>query len=62
MIVKTKPFKLIDREYIISDEELKKELGLEGEIIEITNHKKGCWCIKTTEKQETINESIKHTG
>ncbi len=33
MLVKSTPFNQIDREYIISSEELRKKLGIEGQIL-----------------------------
>lgn len=38
MQVKSKPFKQIDREYIISSAELKNQLGIKGVIISIGLH------------------------
>lgn len=38
MNVKSKSFKQINRQYLISSGELKKAMNIEGEIIEITNH------------------------
>jgi len=66
MIIISKPFKQIDREYLITSAELRKFLNIEGEIIniglqcgrspnDITNGispEKDVWYIKTTEVKE----------
>ena len=39
MKLKSKPFKQIDRDYIISSKELRKAMDLEGEIIGIVLHR-----------------------